>query len=117
MVAAAALGDPSAAIPTSQPVFSRLGFNAESPAASTTSVAFVSTAALDDGLAGRLPNVRRRLVAVESVRGRSKADLPENTALPRIEVDPDTFAVRVDGERIDHEPAAELPMAQRYFLF
>jgi urease subunit alpha len=68
-------------------------------------------------LAERLPAVRRRLVAVANVRGRTKADLPENTALPRIEVDPDTYSVRVDGELIEHEPAVELPMAQRYFLF
>jgi urease subunit alpha len=56
-------------------------------------------------------------VAVENVRHRTKADMPENTALPRIEVDPNTYSVRVDGELIEHEPAAELPMAQRYFLF
>jgi urease subunit alpha len=61
--------------------------------------------------------VKRQLVAVENVRGRTKADMPENTALPRIEVDPDTYSVRIDGELIEHEPAVELPMAQRYFLF
>ncbi|HEX5504953.1 MAG TPA: urease subunit alpha [Thermomicrobiales bacterium] len=117
MAALAALGDPNASVPTPEPVLPRLGFNAGSPAASATSVAFVSPAALDDGLAERLPAVRRRLVAVANVRGRTKADLPENTALPRIEVDPDTYSVRVDGELIEHEPAVELPMAQRYFLF
>jgi urease subunit alpha len=77
----------------------------------------VAPAAIDDGLADRLPLVRRRLVPIESVRGRTKADMPENTALPRIEVDPDTYSVRVDGELIEHEPATELPLAQRYFLF
>jgi urease subunit alpha len=117
MAAMAALGDPNASVPTPQPVLPRMGFNVGSPAASSTSVAFVSQAALDDGLAERLPAVRRRLVAVANVRGRTKADLPENTALPRIEVDPDTYSVRVDGELIEHEPAVELPMAQRYFLF
>jgi urease subunit alpha len=117
MAALAALGDPNASVPTPHPVLPRLGFNAHSPAASSTSVAFVSQAAIDDGLADRLPLVRRRLVAISDVRGRGKADLPENTALPRIEVDPDTYSVRVDGELIDHEPATELPMAQRYFLF
>jgi urease subunit alpha len=117
VAAVAALGDPNASVPTPQPVLPRLGFNAKSPAASSTSVAFVSAAAIEDGLAERLPAVRRRLVAVENVRGRTKADLPENTALPRIEVDPDTYSVRVDGELIDHAPATELPMAQRYFLF
>jgi urease subunit alpha len=117
MVASAALGDPNASIPTPQPVLPRMGFNVHSPAASATSLAFVSPIALEDGLADRLPLVRRRLVAVENVRGRTKADMPENTALPNIDVDPDTYSVRIDGELIDHEPATELPMAQRYFLF
>jgi urease subunit alpha len=116
MAAVAALGDPNASIPTPQPVLPRLGYNAHSPASAQTSVAFVSQAAVDDGLADRL-TTRRPLVAVGNVRGRTKADLPENTALPRIEVDPDTYSVRVDGELIEHEPATELPMAQRYFLF
>jgi urease subunit alpha len=116
MAAVAALGDPNASIPTPQPVFLRLGFNAKSPAAASTSVAFVAPVALDDGLADRL-EIRRKLVAVENVRKRTKQDLPENTAMPRIDVDPDTYAVRVDGELIDHEPAIQVPMAQRYFLF
>ncbi len=117
MVAMAALGDPSASVPTPEPVLPRLGFNAQSPSASSTSVAFVSQVAIDDGLADRLPAVRRPLVPIQNVRRRGKKDLPENTAMPRIEVDADTYAVRVDGELIDHEPAGELPMAQRYFLF
>ena len=54
---------------------------------------------------------------VADVRGRGKADLPQNDALPRIEVDPDTFTVRIDGEAVEPAPATELPMAQRYFLF
>jgi urease subunit alpha len=79
-------------------------------------VHFVAPQAIEDGLADRI-DVRRRLVAVESVRSRGKADLPENTATPRIEVEPDTFTVRIDGEVWAEEPATELPMAQRYFLF
>jgi urease subunit alpha len=117
VAALAELGDPNASVPTPQPVLPRLGFNAKSPAASSTSVAFVSQAAVDDGLAERLPAVRRPLVPIQNVRKRTKADLPGNTATPRIEVNPDTYAVRVDGELIEHEPATELPMAQRYFLF
>jgi urease subunit alpha len=97
-------------------VLERLGFNVYTPAAAATSVAFVSQIAIDDGLAGRL-NIKRPLVAIENCRRRTKADLPENSALPHIEVNPDTYAVTVDGELIDHGPAAELPMAQRYFLF
>jgi urease subunit alpha len=117
MAAMAELGDPNASVPTPQPVLPRIGFNAHSPSAATTSVAFVSTAAVEDGLADKLPLVKRPLVPIESVRGRTKADMPENTALPRIEVDPDTYSVKVDGELIEHAPATELPMAQRYFLF
>ncbi|MFF1360915.1 urease subunit alpha [Streptomyces sp. NPDC058297] len=117
MAAAAALGDPSASVPTPHPVLPRLGFNAKSPSAASTSVAFVSPAAVEHGLGDRLTRVARRLVPVADVRGRGKADLPENTALPRIEVDPDTYSVRVDGELIEHEPAHELPLTQRYFLF
>jgi urease subunit alpha len=116
MAASAALGDPNGSIPTPQPVLPRSGYNVNTPAAADTSVAFVAPAAIQDGLADRL-GVGRRLVPVENVRGRGKQDLPENTALPRIEVDPDTYSVRVDGELIEHEPADELPMTQRYFLF
>ncbi len=116
MAASAALGDPNASIPTPQPVLPRLGYNVNSPAAAHSSVAFVAPAALEDGLAERV-GIQRRLVPVENVRGRGKRDLPENSATPRIEVDPDTYSVRVDGELIDHEPADEVPMAQRYFLF
>lgn len=116
MAASAALGDPNASIPTPQPVLNRLGYNANSPAAAASSVAFVAQSALDDGLADRL-GIARELVAVQNVRGRGKRDLPENTATPDIEVNPDTYSVRVDGELIEHEPVDEVPMAQRYFLF
>ena len=79
-------------------------------------VHFVSPAALEAGLGDRWDS-ERRLVPARDVSGLSKASLPENDALPRIDVDSETFAVRVDGELIEPEPAAELPMAQRYFLF
>jgi urease subunit alpha len=84
--------------------------------AAAISLTFVAPAAIEDGLAERL-ELPRQLVPVADVRRRGKADMPENTALPRIEVDPDTFAVRIDGEIVDSPPAVELPMAQRYFLF
>ncbi|MFD4261594.1 urease subunit alpha [Streptomyces sp. NPDC058534] len=116
MAAMALLGDPNAAVPTPQPVLPRLGYNVHTRAAGATSVAFVAPAAIEDGLAGRL-ELNRRLVPVENMRHRTKADLPENDALPTIEVDPDTFTVRIDGEVVDHEPATELPMNHRYFLF
>jgi urease subunit alpha len=116
MAAMAMLGDPSASVPTPQPLLPRLGYNAHSRAAQATSLFFVAQAALDDGLADRLA-VDRPLVAIQDVRRRTKSDLPGNDALPRIEVNPDTFEVRIDGELADHPPVTELPMTQRYFLY
>ncbi len=116
MIAWAAMGDANASIPTPQPVLPRPMFGASPPAAAATSVAFVSPAAVEDGLADRLA-VRRALVATADVRRRTKADMPENDALPDITVEPDTFTVRIDGEVVEAQPATELPMAQRYFLF
>jgi urease subunit alpha len=81
-----------------------------------TSVHFVAPAALTDGLADRLA-VERALVAVADTTRIGKTDLPENTALPDIRVDPDTFTVTVDGEVWEQEPVSELPLAQRYMLF
>ena len=85
-------------------------------AAAATSVHFVAPQAIEDGLANRLA-VNRRLVAVGDVRTVGKSDMPLNDALPHIEVEPDTFTVRIDGEVIEAQPAMELPMSQRYFLF
>ncbi len=116
MIAWAAMGDANASIPTPQPVLPRPMFGATPAAAAATSVHFVAPAALEDGLADRL-DIRRKLVAVKNVRQIGKSDMPHNDALPRIEVDPDTFTVRIDGEVWAEQPAAELPMAQRYFLF
>ncbi|MEU6035318.1 urease subunit alpha [Actinomadura sp. NPDC047616] len=116
MIAWAAMGDANASIPTPQPVLPRPMFGASPAAAAATSLHFVAQAALDDGLPDRLA-VRRRFVPVKDTRRLGKADLPLNDALPRIEVDPDTFTVSVDGEEIEPAPVAELPMAQRYFLF
>jgi urease subunit alpha len=116
MIAWAAMGDANASIPTPQPVLPRPMFGAAPAAAAATSVHFVSQQAVDDGLADRLA-VNRRLVAVKNVRGVGKAQMPLNDALPEIEVDPDTFTVRIDGDIWQEDPAVELPMAQRYFLF
>ncbi|MGX9792030.1 urease subunit alpha [Mycobacterium sp. MMS18-G62] len=116
MIAWAAMGDANASIPTPQPVLPRPMFGAAPAAAAATSVHFVSPQAVDDGLAERLA-VNRKLVAVKDVRKVGKADMPLNDALPRIVVDPDTFTVRIDGDVWQEQPAAELPMAQRYFLF
>ncbi|MCA1692767.1 MAG: urease subunit alpha [Actinobacteria bacterium] len=116
MVAWAAMGDANASIPTPQPVLPRPMFGAYGAAAPAVSLAFVSAAAMEDGSVATL-GLGRRLVAVDDVRRLTKADLPENDALPAIEVEPDTFTVRIDGEVVEAEPATELPMAQRYFLF
>ena len=116
MIAWAAMGDANASIPTPQPVLARPMFGAQPRAAAATSLTFVAQQAIDDGVADRL-DLTRRLAVLGDTRQRGKKDLPMNDARPRIEVDPDTFAVRVDGELIDEQPVAELPMAQRYFLF
>ncbi|MFN2479743.1 MAG: urease subunit alpha [Pseudonocardiaceae bacterium] len=116
MIAWAAMGDSNASIPTPQPVLPRPMFGAAAVTAAATSVHFVAPAAVQGGLADRLA-VRRRLVAVRDTRALGKADMPHNDALPRIEVDPETFTVRINGEVVEPAPAEELPMAQRYFLF
>lgn len=116
MIAWAAMGDANASIPTPQPVLPRPMFGAAPAAAAATSVHFVSPQAIEDGLADRL-DVRRKLAAVKNVRQIGKTRMPLNDALPHIEVEPDTFTVRIDGQVWQEQPAAELPMAQRYFLF
>ncbi|MGV9802230.1 urease subunit alpha [Mycobacterium sp. NPDC003449] len=116
MIAWAAMGDANASIPTPQPVLPRPMFGAAPAAAAATSVHFVAPQAIEDGLAQRL-DIRRKLVAVRNVRRVGKAQMPLNDAMPRIEVEPDTFTVRIDGEVWQEQPAARLPMAQRYFLF
>ena len=114
-IAWAAMGDANASIPTPQPVLPRPMFGAAPNAAAATSISFVAPGAPGD-LAGRI-GVDRKLVPVKNTRSVGKADMPGNDACPRIEVDPDTFTVRVDGQVWESEPVAELPMAQRYFLF
>jgi urease subunit alpha len=116
MIAWAQMGDANASIPTPQPELPRPMFGAAPAVAPGLSLGWVAPAALDDDLPSRL-RVQRELVAVADTRGRGKADLPLNDATPHIEVDPDTFAVRVDGDLVTEQPAVELPMAQRYFLY
>jgi urease subunit alpha len=116
MIAWAAMGDPNASIPTPQPVLYRPMFAAHGRAIGATAVTFVSGAALAAEVPRRL-GLARRAVAVRGCRGLGKRDMIHNGALPRIEVDPETYEVRADGERLTCEPARVLPMAQRYFLF
>lgn len=113
---AAAMGDPNASIPTPQPVLSRPMFGSFGRALYSTSLTFVSRAALDRGVPRQL-GLQKRVSAVERCRSISKRDLKLNDALPRIEVDPETYEVRADGQVLKCEPMAVLPMAQRYFLF
>jgi urease subunit alpha len=116
MIAYAQMGDANASIPTPQPMLPRPMFGAYGVVPAQTSLAFVAPAAIDALLGDRI-GVRRALVPVTDTRSIGKADLPRNDALPRIEVDADTFTVRIDGDVIDPDPVIELPMAQRYFLF
>jgi urease subunit alpha len=116
-IAAAPMGDPNASIPTPQPMHYRPMFAAYGKLRTNSSVTFVSQASLDAGLAQRL-GVAKKLLAVKNVRGGiSKASMIHNSLTPHIEVDPETYEVRADGELLTCEPATVLPMAQRYFLF
>lgn len=116
-IAAAPMGDPNASIPTPQPVHYRPMFGSYGRVPALSSVTFVSQAALDGGLKARL-GVTKDMVAVENTRGGlSKASMVLNDATPHVEVDPETYEVRADGELLTCEPATVLPMAQRYFLF
>ncbi len=116
-IAAAPMGDPNASIPTPQPVHYRPMFGAYGKSRTNSSVTFVSQASLDAGLAARL-GVAKQLVAVRNTRGGiGKASMIHNNLTPHVEVDPETYEVRADGELLTCEPATVLPMAQRYFLF
>jgi urease subunit alpha len=117
MIAAAPMGDPNASIPTPQPMHYRPMFGAMGRAPAVSSVTFVSRAAIAKGLKEKL-GVAKGMIAVENTRGGiSKASMVLNDATPHMEVDPETYEVRADGELLTCEPATVLPMAQRYFLF
>jgi urease subunit alpha len=115
-IAAAPMGDANASIPTPQPVHYRKMFGALGNATNSTSVHFVSQLSLDSSLPTD-PSLQRRLVAVRGTRKIGKKDLVHNDATPVIEVDSQTYEVRADGVLLTCEPAKELPLAQRYFLF
>ncbi|MCL4413810.1 MAG: urease subunit alpha [Actinobacteria bacterium] len=116
MVAWAALGDANASIPTPEPVLARPMFAGSGSVAAERSIAFVSPVSLEAGISEQL-GLEASLRPTANVSGRMKTDLPENDCLPRIEVDPERFTVRIDGEEVEPVPAVELPLAQRYFLF
>jgi urease subunit alpha len=110
------MGDPNASIPTPQPVHYRPMFGAFGRALTASSVVFASKAAVKAGL-GKTLGIEKQLVAVANTRKISKKSMIHNGATPTIEVDAETYEVRADGELLTCEPAAVLPMAQRYFLF
>jgi len=115
MIAAAAMGDPNASIPTPQPVHYRPMFGSFGKALKT-SVTFVSKAALKNPAVAAL-GLSKPLVAVSGTRTLKKSDMVHNGATPEITVDPETYVVKADGVHLVCEPATELPLAQRYFLF
>ncbi len=115
-IACAQMGDPNASIPTPQPVYSRPMFAAYGKSVERSAVMFVSQAAQAAGLGGSL-GLGKDTVEVRKCRDIGKADLILNDACPKVEVDPETYDVRADGELLTCQPAAELPMAQRYFMF
>ncbi|HWM79728.1 MAG TPA: urease subunit alpha, partial [Methylomirabilota bacterium] len=116
LIVTAAMGDPNASIPTPQPVRYRPMFAAYGGAVSSTSMTFVSKAALEDGVPSRL-GLRKMISAVSRCRGLRKADMVNNAYCPKIEVDAETYEVRANGQLLTCEPARVLPMAQRYYLF
>jgi urease subunit alpha len=115
-IAMAAMGDPNASIPTPQPVHYRPMFGAFGGAVARGSLTFVSKAALDAGVGERY-GLAKTLSAVQGIRGVRKQHMVHNAHLPTMEIDPQTYAVRADGQLLTCEPASVLPMAQRYFLF
>jgi urease subunit alpha len=115
-IAAAAMGDPNASIPTPQPVHYRPQFAAFGGALAKSSLTFVSQAALKAGVADQY-GLQKKVVAVRGIRKLRKLDMIHNASTPTISVDPETYKVHADGVLLDCEPARELPMAQRYFLF
>lgn len=115
-IAQAQMGDPNASIPTPEPIISRPMFGAFGRALSSTSLTFLSQVSLDRGIPKQL-GLQKRMALVKNCRSVKKRDLKLNDYLPKIEVDPETYVVTADGVRLTCEPAAVLPMAQRYFLF
>jgi len=115
-IAWSVMGDANASIPTPQPVVYRPMFGAFGGATAATSLTFVSRAALEAGVPEQL-GLRKQAIAVEQCRTIGKTKMVHNDAMPKIEVDPETYEVRADGQLLTCEPAQVLPMAQRYFLF
>ena len=115
-IVCAQMGDPNASIPTPQPVYSRPMFGAYGKSVARSADCFVSAAAQANGIGDKL-GLSKQTVAVQNTRNIGKSHLIHNTSTPHMEVNSETYEVRADGELLNCEPATELPMAQRYFLF
>ncbi len=116
LIVAAQMGDPNASIATPQPVYMRPQFAAYGRALSKSCLTFVSKASLEQGIVEKY-GLQREVVAVENCRQIGKKDMKRNEATPEIRVDPETYQVWVDGEKVGSDPLDELPMTQLYFLF
>ena len=115
-IACAQMGDPNASIPTPQPVYSREMFGAFGRSVEQSTVSFISQAAQTEGIQQKY-GLSKQTLPVQNTREIGKSDLKLNTATPAIEVNPETYEVRADGELLTCQPAEIVPMAQRYFLF
>ncbi len=115
-IAVAQMGDPNASIPTPQPVYSRPMFGSMGRNVHHSAVTFVSQAAQSNDIRSAL-GLNKQTLAVENTRNIGKSDMIMNAATPEIEVNPETYEVRANGELLTCEPATEVPMAQRYFMF
>jgi urease subunit alpha len=115
-IVAAAMGDPNASIPTPQPVHYRPMFAAFGKSLASSCITFMSKAAIKAGVPEQL-GLARHIEPVQACRTVKKSDMVHNNLQPKVTVDPETYEVRADGELITCEPATELPLAQRYFLF
>ena len=110
------MGDPNASIPTPEPVYYRPMFGSMGSATQSTSVTFTSKAAVENGLAKKL-NIHKKLLPVKNCRKISKEDMLYNNLMPKIEIDPETFKVTVDGKLVTTDPAEKLSLARLYQLF
>ena len=115
-IVCAQMGDPNASIPTPQPVYSRKMFGAFGRSLENSAVTFVSNASYENNIASKL-GLRKQIIPIKNTRNINKSDMVYNDLCPKIEVDPETYEVKANGEILTCEPALELPMAQRYFLY
>ena len=115
-IACAQMGDPNASIPTPQPVYTRPMFGSYGRSLENSSVTFVSKSSLEADSLNHL-NIQKTLLPVSNTRSISKKDMVLNDVCPTIDVNPETYEVRANGEIITCEPAEELPMAQKYFMY